>query len=56
MLIYYISIIVIALVIAGVVLAKLHISKLVDNSKGLIYFVRLIFVFGIIKLIAAPKP
>ena len=51
MLIYYISIIVIALVIAGVVLAKLHISKLVDNSKGLIYFVRLIFVFGIIDIL-----
>ena len=48
MLIYYISIIVIALVIAGVVLAKLHISKLVDNSRGLICFVRAIFVFGII--------
>ena len=51
MLIYYISIIVIALVIAGVVLAKLHISKLVDNSRGLICFVRAIFVFGIIDIL-----
>ena len=50
MLVYYISIIVIALVIAGVVLAKLHISKLVDDSRGLIIFVRAIFVFGIIDI------
>ena len=50
MLVYYISIIVIALVIASVVLAKLHISKLVDNSRGLIYFVRAIFILGVIDI------
>lgn len=51
MLVYYVSIILIALVIAGVVLAKLHISKIVDDSRGLINFVRAIFLFGIIDIL-----
>ena len=38
----------IALVIAGVVLAKLYISKIVDNSKPLIRFVYGIFILGFI--------
>lgn len=50
MLVYYLSIIIIALVIAGVVLAKIHISKVVDKSKGLIRFVNGIFVLGIIDI------
>ena len=50
MLVYYLSIILIALVIAGVVLAKLHISKIVDNSKALIRFVYAIFVLGVIDI------
>ena len=50
MLVYYLSIILIALVIAGVVLAKLHISKIVDNSKALIRFVNVIFILGIIDI------
>ena len=50
MLVYYLSIILIALVIAGVVLAKLHISKIVGENKGLIIFVYAIFIFGIIDM------
>ena len=51
MLVYYVSIIVIALVIAGVVFAKLHISKLVDDSKGLMNFIGAIFIFGTIDIL-----
>ena len=51
MLVYYLSIILIALVIAGVVLAKLHISKIVDNSKALICFVNVIFILGFIDIL-----
>ena len=47
MLVYYLSIILIALVIAGVVLAKLHISKIVGENKGLIIFIYAIFIFGV---------
>ena len=50
MLVYYLSIIIIALVIAGVVLAKLYISKIVDKSKSLIYFVNGIFILGFIDI------
>ena len=50
MLVYYLSIILIALVIAGVVLAKLHISKIVGENKGLIIFIYAIFIFGVIDM------
>ena len=50
MLVYYLSIILIALVIAGVVLAKLYISKIVDNSKALIRFIHALFVFAVIDI------
>ena len=50
MLIYYLALIIVALVIDAVIILKMNISKIAYKGKGLLYFCYAIFLFGVIDI------
>lgn len=50
MLIYYLALVVIALVIDAVIILKMNISKIAYKGKDLLYFCYAIFIFGIVDI------